>query len=144
APAPSFQLSTLADVPILPQHIWAEITDPAEHAFENVSNVGTGPYKLVEYTPEQFYRFEANPDYFPGAPNVGELVLVEFADGAGSLAALRSGEVDMLSRPVAPEQIELLAAQPDLKVQQGPLYTTQMLTYDTQKAPFDRLEVRQA
>jgi peptide/nickel transport system substrate-binding protein len=144
APAPSFQLSTLADVPIMPQHIWDEIDNPAEHVFEDVTNIGTGPYKLVEYEPEQFYRFEANAGYFAGAPNIGELVLVKFADDAGALAALRSGEVDMLARPIPPEQIELLGAQPGLAVQQGPLYTTQMLTYDVQRAPFNRLEVRQA
>jgi peptide/nickel transport system substrate-binding protein len=144
APAPSFQLSTLADVPIMPEHIWGEIDNPAEHLFEEVTNIGSGPYKLVEYEPEQFYRFEANAGYFAGAPNVQELVLVKFADDAGSLAALRSGEVDMITRPVAPEQIDLLAAQLGLAVQQGPLYTTQMITYDVQRAPFDRLEVRQA
>ena len=144
APAPSFELSTLADVPILPQHIWAEVTTPDEYVFESGTNIGTGPYKLVEYEPDQFYRFEANADYFTGAPNINELVFVNFADEAGTLAALRSGEVDMLSNPVAPEQIELLAAQPNLKVQSGPLYTTQMITYDMQKSPFDRLEVRKA
>lgn len=144
APAPSFQLGTLADVPIMPEHIWGEIENPAEHIFESVTNIGTGPYKLVEYEADQYYRFEANADYFAGAPNVAELVLVQFADDAGALAALRSGEVDMITRPIAPEQIELLRAQPGLAVQQGPLYTTQMITYDVTRSPFNRLEVRQA
>ncbi|MCC6166947.1 MAG: ABC transporter substrate-binding protein [Caldilineaceae bacterium] len=144
APSPSFELGALADVPILPQHIWAEITTPEEQPFDPVVNTGAGPYKLVEYAPDQFYRFEANADYFAGAPAVNELVFVKFADDAGSLAALRSGEVDMLARPVAPEQIEPLAAAPDMKISQGPLYTTQMLNYDMTKPPFDRPEVRQA
>jgi peptide/nickel transport system substrate-binding protein len=144
APAPSFALGALADVPILPQHVWAEVDNPAEHVFEGGTNIGTGPFKLAEYVPDQFYRFTANADYFAGAPAVNNLVLVKFADDAGALAALRSGEVDSLVRPVAPEQIELLAAQPDLTVLQGPLYTTQMINYDMQRAPLDRSEVRQA
>lgn len=144
APSPSFELGTLADVPILPQHVWAEVDNPVEHVFASGTNIGTGPFKLVEYAPDQFYRFEANADYFAGTPAVANLVLVKFADDAGALAALRSGEVDSLVRPVAPEQIELLQAQPNLAVQQGPLYTTQMVNYDMQRAPFDRLEVRQA
>jgi peptide/nickel transport system substrate-binding protein len=144
APAPSFELGVLADVPILPQHIWVDVATPEEFFAESGTNVGTGPYKLVEYAADQFYRFEANADYFAGAPAVNELVFVNFADDAGSLAALRSGEIDMLTRPVAPEQIEPLAATPDMKVIQGPLYTTQMLNYDMTKSPFDRLEVRQA
>jgi peptide/nickel transport system substrate-binding protein len=144
APAPSLELGTLADVPILPKHIWEGVANPAEHSFEGVTNIGTGPYKLVEYQPEQFYRFAANADYFAGAPAVAELVAIKFADDAGALAALRGGEVDMIVRPVAPEQIDLLSALPGMKVAQGPLFTTQMLTYDMTTPPFNRLEVRQA
>lgn len=144
APAPSFELGTLADVPILPQHVWAEITTPAEQPFDAALNVGTGPFKLMEYAPDQFYRFEANADYFAGAPAVNELVFVKFADDAGALAALRSNEINFRTLPIPPEQIELLAAAPDMKIARGPLYTTQMLNYDMTKPPFDRLEVRQA
>ena len=144
APAPALELGTLADVPILPQHIWAAVETPEEHQFESATNIGTGPYKLVEYQPEQFYRFEANSDYFAGAPAVKELVVVKFADDAGTLAALRGGEVDMIVRPVAPEQIDLLKAMSNMAVAQGPLFATQMLTYDITRAPFNRLEVRQA
>lgn len=143
APTPSLEMGILADVPILPQHIWSEVTTPDEQAFEG-GNIGTGPYKLVEYVPNQFYRFEANDDYFAGAPAVDELVAVQFADDAGTLAALRSGEVDMIVRPIAPEQIELLKAAEDLAVLQGPQYTTQMLVYDMERAPFDNHAVRRA
>jgi peptide/nickel transport system substrate-binding protein len=143
-PTPSLELGTLADVPIMPMHIWAEIDNPEEHVFESGTNVGTGPYKLAEYQPDQFYRFEANDAYFAGVPAVAELVVIKFADDAGTLAALRSGEVDMIVRPVAPEQIDLLTAADDLAVEQGPLFTTQMLNYDMDRAPFDRVEVRQA
>ncbi|MEX1018616.1 MAG: ABC transporter substrate-binding protein [Litorilinea sp.] len=142
-PAPSLELGTLSDVPMMPQHIWADVETPEEYAGED-ANVGTGPYKLVDYTPDQFYIFEANADYFAGAPAVDELVAIKFADDAGTLAALRTNEVDMIVRPIGPEQIDLLAAQDGLAVAQGPLFTTQMLNYDMQRAPFNNLAVRQA
>lgn len=144
APTPLFELSVLADVPILPAHIWQGIENPAEHVFENVANVGSGPYKLVEYTPDQFYRFAANADYFAGAPAVAELVFVQFADDVGGLAALRTGEVDMLVGSVLPEQIELLQATGEINVVQGALFATDMLNYDMTKPPFDQVAVRQA
>lgn len=144
APAPSLELGLLADVPIIPSQVWQAVENPAEHVFEDVTNIGTGPYQLAEYQPEQFYRFTAYADYFAGAPAVGELVVIQFADDAGALAALRGGEVDMIVRPVAPEQIELLSALPDVDVATGPLFTTQMLNYDTTRAPFDQPTVRQA
>lgn len=144
APAPSLELGTLADVPMLPAHIWGDVGNPDEHIFESGTNIGTGPYKLAEYEPDQFYRFEANESYFAGAPAINELVVIKFADDAGTLAALRSGEVDMIVRPVAPEQIDLLTAMENLAVLQGPLFTTQMLNYDMERAPFNRAEVRTA
>lgn len=144
APSPSFDLGALADVPVLPEHIWASITNPNEHQFEGPINIGTGPYRLVDHQPDRSYRFEANPDYFRGAPAVDELVLVQFANDSGALAAIRSGEVDVLFNRISPEQIDLLDAQDPIDIITGPEFTTQLLYFDTQKAPFDDIAVRRA
>lgn len=144
APNPSLPLRTLADVPIIPKHVWEAVANPAEHTFPSVTNVGTGPFKIVEYQADQFYRLEANQDYFRGPPAVKEIVLAKFADDAGAIAAIRSGEVDMIVRPIAPEQKDILAGTGEITVLQGPQFTTTMLNWDVTKPPFDRLEVRQA
>jgi peptide/nickel transport system substrate-binding protein len=144
APSPNLAQAMLADVPIMPQHIWADIDNPDDHVFDNVTNVSSGPYKIVEYEPDQFYRLEANPDYFAGPPNIDELVLVRFADDTGTLAGFLAGEVDMIIRPAQPEQIGLLKAIDGVGVSEGPLFTTQLLIYDVEKPPFNNLAVRQA
>ena len=144
APSPSFVLQALADVPIIPQHIWKDVTTPKTHVFPGGTNIGTGPYKLAEYKPDQFYRFAANKEYFAGVPRVDELVLVRFADDAGSLAALRGKEIDLAIRTVAPEQIALLKQMPNMKIAQGPLFATDMFIYDMQRPPFNKLAVRKA
>ena len=64
-------------VPILPEHVWADRTDPATIAgFEfdaetteavvtnNEEPVGSGPIRFVEATPEESVAFERNPDHF--------------------------------------------------------------------------------
>lgn len=146
APAPSLELGTFADVPMLPQHIWSEIDAPnAEDAVFNIDvNIATGPYKLVEYQPNQFYRFEANPAYFAGVPTVQELVFVQYADTTGTVAALQSNEVDMIVVSIPPEQVELLSMGGEIAVSQGPLFTTDMLIFDLAQAPFNNLVVRRA
>ena len=144
APNPAFPLRALADVPILPQHVWESVENPAEATFDDVTNVGSGPYVLVEYTPDQSYRFEANPDYFRGAPQAAELVLVQYADEAGLVAALRTGEIDVTFRSISPEQAETLGSVEGIEISQGPEFTTQMLYFDVTKPPFDQLAVRQA
>jgi peptide/nickel transport system substrate-binding protein len=143
APNPSFPLQALADVPIIPEHIWADVTTPEEHQFDG-PNVGSGPYQITDYSPNQSYTLEANPDYFRGAPAADEVILVVFADDAGALAAMNSGEVDVIFGQVAPEQIELLGAREGVEVLQGPEFTNQLLYYDTQLPPFDDVAVRQA
>ena len=60
------------------------------------------------------------------------------------MAALQGKEVDLALRSIAPEQIDLLKQLPDMKIDQGPLFATDMVTYDTQKAPFNNLAVRKA
>ena len=146
APAPSLELGTLADVPVLPQHVWSEIKSPeAEDAVFTIDvNIGSGPYKLVEYEPDQFYRFEANAAYFMGTPTVQELVFIIYADTTGSIAALQSNEVDMLIQPIPPEQADLLGMGGDIEIVTGPLFTTTLLSYDMERTPFNSLAVRQA
>ncbi|NNF63824.1 MAG: hypothetical protein HKN07_06150 [Acidimicrobiia bacterium] len=144
APNPAFDLVALADIPILPQHVWEGIATPGEQTFDISTNVGSGPFMLTDFQEDQSYRFKANPDYFRGTPAIDELVVIVFADDSGALAAIRSGEVDVIFERVSPEQIELLDAQDPLDISQGPEFTTQMINFDASKAPFDDLAVRQA
>jgi peptide/nickel transport system substrate-binding protein len=142
APTPGFELATLAETPMLPQHVWESVDDPDNHVFEE--NIGTGPYKMVEMVLDQFYRLEANEDYFAGKPTVDELVFVQFADDAGSLAALRTNAVDMIVTGVGPEQIAILGGVEGIDVAQGPEFATDMINYDIGRAPFNNKDVRQA
>lgn len=143
-PNPSFELRTLADVPILPEHVWSDVTAPDTEPYSEETSVGSGPYRLVDSQPGTSYSFEAYPEYFRGAPKVDEIVAIQFADDAGAIAALRSGEVDTLMRVISPEQIQALQGQGDLAVIEAPEYTTTLLAYDTQRPPFDDQAFRQA
>lgn len=143
-PNPGFVRLAFADVPIIPQHVWENVEDPQNHQFESITNIGSGPYMLMEYVPDQFYRFEANEDYFAGMPTVGELVLIIFADEAGTQAAFRTNEVDMIFRIIPPEQIDLLGSVDGVSIVQGPQFSTQMLLMNYDVAPFNMNEVRQA
>jgi peptide/nickel transport system substrate-binding protein len=140
---PDFILTAFADMPIIPQLIWEGITDPAEHVFD-VTNVGTGPYRLVEHVADQFYRFEARDDYFAGTPSVQEIVLVEFADMSSILAAFRTNEIDVVFESIPPEQVSLLTGTEGIVIAQGPEFASSLLLFNTQETPFDQIPVRQA
>ena len=87
ARTPSLELSVFSDVPVLPEHVWAEVDPTAEGTPDISLNVGTGPYQLVEYMPEEFYRFTAFADHWAGPPAASELVFVSYANITGALAA---------------------------------------------------------
>jgi peptide/nickel transport system substrate-binding protein len=82
---------------ILPEHVLAD-ADPAtldQHPFAQNPTVGTGPFRFVEYVPDQHVETEANLDYFLGAPKLAQ-VFVRLAAPATQLAALESGELDVM------------------------------------------------
>lgn len=142
-PCPFLGSVTLAFLPIIPQHIWEDVPGD-EAATYNELPVGTGPYKLVDYSSERGYRFEANEDYFAGAPLVDELVMPVIEDPTAAFTALRSGEVDTVARPVPPELLEEFQNSGAIEV-----ITTDPLQFDElrlnyQREPFDDPEFRRA
>ena len=117
-PDAGFRLRTLADVPVLPRHIWESVTTvAAARAFRNT--VGSGPYRVEEVQDNQFYRLVANPQYFAGPVKVRELVLPIIRDATVSFTALQAGQIDATSRTLTPELVAQFEKAQGLKVARG-------------------------
>ena len=89
---------------ILPEHIYKDV-DPAtldEAPATQSPTVGSGAYQFVEYVPDQYLSFKANPNYHLGAPKI-EQAFIRLAEPATQLAQLESGELHMMSRMAAKE-----------------------------------------
>jgi peptide/nickel transport system substrate-binding protein len=56
--------NTIAQVPIVPEHVWSKITNPA--TFADTNPVGTGPFMLSSFAPTQ-YTLKKNPLYWNAA-----------------------------------------------------------------------------
>ena len=63
---------TVAGVPIVPQHLWANVDDPTKYA--NTAPVGTGPFTLSSFAPTQ-YALIKNPSYWQADKITPETVL---------------------------------------------------------------------
>lgn len=92
-----------AAIPILPKHIWGDVTYEAASgaskdvkAFDNASMVGSGPFHLVEEVKDQYVRFEANKSFWGGAPKIDQLILQYFPDSGPMVEALKNGQIDMI------------------------------------------------
>jgi peptide/nickel transport system substrate-binding protein len=87
----------------------ADVADPGR--LEERYN-GTGPYKWEDYSQETL-TCVANDDYWDGAPGLAGYTYQYVADPGTRLAALQTGEADMIER-VESEQIPEIEMNPDL------------------------------
>lgn len=140
-PAPGFSDQPLADVPILPAHLWRSL--PPDRLAPEGLPVGTGPYRLVEHVAGQRYRFEANQEYFRGPPSVRTLE-VTFDDNADStLNDLQRNRVDMVPAGI-PESEVARFERLGTRVERGPSYLGTVLMFNVRRPPFDQVATRQA
>jgi len=139
-PAPAFAMSPLADVPIIPAHIWRKVDNP--DGFTN--NIGSGPYRVVSHQPDKSYMLKANPAYFAGKPAMDKIGIVIIENQTAALTALRVGDIDIDARSLLPELVEELSGDKDLKVAKGPLFASTILQINNEREPFKNPLVRLA
>ena len=96
SPAPSkqpiesdgpYKGKTLADVPAKD---WPTLPEVAEKPWSN------GPYKITGWEKGQKMTFEANENYYGTAPKIKKIVIQFYADTNAAVAALLTGDVDVL------------------------------------------------
>jgi peptide/nickel transport system substrate-binding protein len=75
--------------------------------------VGTGPYKFAEWIKDDRVVFEANPDYWGGAPHIRRLIFRPIPEGSARVAALQAGDID-LSIDVPLDALERVSGDPNL------------------------------
>ncbi|MGI8622039.1 MAG: ABC transporter substrate-binding protein [Solirubrobacteraceae bacterium] len=141
-PSLGFDDQPLADLPILPRHLWRGL--PAGRLAPPGLPVGSGPYRLVSARPDQGYVLRANRGYFLGTPRVREIRVPIIGDAGRTYQALRDRQVDMVPLSL-PEQAAMdLGSTLGIGVRRGPSYSGTALVLNTRRPPFDRPPARRA
>ncbi|MEQ1647502.1 MAG: ABC transporter substrate-binding protein [Hyphomicrobiaceae bacterium] len=116
---------------------------------------GTGPFTIESHTPGVKTVFKPNPNWWDKPEhNLTEVIFQTIKSDATRVAALLSGEIDMMD-PVPPQDIERIKATPGTDVLIGPEVRTIFLNFDSfrpellysnvkGKNPFKDPRVRQA
>jgi peptide/nickel transport system substrate-binding protein len=102
-------------VPILPEHIWNEVSGKAATTtYQNKPPiVGDGPFQIVEWQKGKFVRLEANPHYWGGAPKVDEVIFQLYTNPDTMSQDLKLGTIDgAINVPSA--QFKQLGSEPGL------------------------------
>lgn len=125
APTPTL-LNQLTELRIM-SRAWAEKNKSLEpkdiktqdETFAHRNAMGTGPYMVKEWQPDQRLVMVANPHYWGKNPsNVTEIVYTPIKSQATRLAALLSGETDLVLDP-SPQDLGRLRTNANLKVIDG-------------------------
>ena len=127
-------------LPILPEHIYKDISDPAQFQ-DDKALTGTGPYKLLDYDKAQgTYLYEAYNDYYLGAPKVKQLKFVKVSSEM-SASALENGDVDAAGVP--PEMADSLMGK-GFEVLKGSHDGITKIMVNHKRKPFSDIGLRQA
>ncbi len=79
------------------------------NAWLKANSAGTGPFVLKTFRPAEIMSFDANPNYFLGAPTLKHLIIKHVAEAATQQLELQSGDVD-IAENLTPDQIAGLGA----------------------------------
>ena len=131
----------LADLPIMPRHIWQQV--PAGAAPDGPA-IGSGPYRLTQARRRAGYSFRANRAYFKGRPRVDRIRVPIIRQEGRTYSALRSRRVDMLPVSLPENATDRLGGRFGINIQRGASYSGTALLLNLRRPPFDRVAARRA
>ena len=140
SPALGFEDQPLADVPILPRHLWRDL--PTTQLAPPGPTVGSGPYRLVRHVTGRSYRFAANRGYFRGRPAVARIDVPIVEGHDATVDEIRARRLDMTYLTVPPGT----AADSAVTVQysRADSFAGTVLAFNLTRPPFDRPAARRA
>lgn len=132
-----------------------EIVSPTAYEAAGVDNFGTnpvgaGPFLLSEFT-NDYILLTKNPDFqwappelyeHPGPVYLDELQILFLSEEQTILSALETGEITVAGIPT--QNLADVQSNPDITVNEAQLDQIRYIGFNTSKAPWDNVELRQA
>ncbi len=114
----------LLPMPIIPEHIWKDVSEDDVKSYSNEPAdgqpiIGSGPFQLVEgKAGGSTYRFVRNENYWGGEPKIGEVDMQVYRSEDTLVQALKAGEIDF-AEDVSALQVKALQGDPNITAQEG-------------------------
>ncbi|MGD8219941.1 ABC transporter substrate-binding protein [Pseudomonas thivervalensis] len=109
----------------------------------NNQPIGTGPFIFSRFQKDASIRYKANDAYFGGKPTVDPLIFAITPDANVRLQKLRRNECQIALSP-KPLDVQAARQESTLSVAQTDAFMTAFVAINSQHAPLDKPEVRQA
>ncbi len=108
--------SDMCLVPILPEHIWKDMTKNEILAATNDNPIGSGAWKLESWTKQTSVVVDAVKDYWGTAPYIDKAVFTYYSNTEALINALKNGEIDIIPKEVPASSLSVLNQDTDIKV----------------------------
>jgi peptide/nickel transport system substrate-binding protein len=105
--------------------------------------VGTGPYKVVEFSQDNILVLDAHDDYWGGKPPVRQIRWQVAPEVASRVSGLLSGQFDFIT-DVPPDQIRMIAGSGKFEVVGGPVNNHRLLNFDKNHPVLKDVRIRRA
>ena len=117
--------------------------DPWATKWASTSVVAFGPYVIRSWEAGNRVIMDANPNYWQGPPKIKHIIYQVVPESASRVALLREGKVDLIEG-VSPDEAISLTTAPNVRIAAVRGNQSIYLVMNNIKAPFDKLQVRQA
>lgn len=88
--------SLLGNLILIPEHAFDGNTD-IKSAEANLTDIGSGPYKLVEFKDGESLVLEKFEDYYGGKPQIDKIIFKVISDPSAQEVAFKNGEINFLT-----------------------------------------------
>jgi len=112
-----------------------------------VGSIGTGPFTFVEWKSgdsQTVARFDDYWDKANGGPYLDQITIKIIPEPTTRVAGLQTGEIDFIINNIPSDQYETVKSVADVDLTFTDSYYGEWMTFNTKKAPFDNVKVRQA
>jgi peptide/nickel transport system substrate-binding protein len=137
----------ILQVPIVPQHVWEHVSDPA--TYPDTNPVGTGPYVLDQFSSTGF-TLKTNPDYYAKSSlHVPEISFPAYSGNANLLPPCSDGTIDWCGISIigVPQNYSAKSSANKTWTTSAPYFSDNNvvgLWFNVTKAPLNDAAVRQA
>lgn len=104
------------EIPIVPEHIWAD-QDAATFAADK-DVVGSGPFTITTFKTGQSVELKANPRFWRGEPKIAGVTYVTYKNTDAAVQGLKSGEIDIVDG-LTPAQYDSLEGTENITTNAG-------------------------
>lgn len=105
--------------------------------------MGSGPFKLTEWTRGKRAVLEARPGYWGGTPKLKKVVVCFMPDASERRTALEQGKID-IAEGIHMDQIPALEKNPDIDVQKHASQQVEYVYLNNRKPMLKKADIRQA